>query len=118
MPVDRARILAEVAEMLHAIRDDAGVDEEITMATRFQDDLEMESIDVVSLAGRLQGRYGDAVNLAQLVAGLDLDSIRQLQVGDLVEHIAAALDRTDASSTADIGVGTADPSQGRAGTPA
>jgi acyl carrier protein len=118
MPVDRAGILAEVAEMLHAILDDAGVDGEITMATRFQDDLEMESIDVVSLAGRLQGRYGDAVNLAKLVAGLDLDSIRQLQVGHLVEHIAAALDRTDASGTADTRVGAADTSQGRAGTPA
>ncbi|MEE6263155.1 acyl carrier protein [Plantactinospora sonchi] len=105
MAVDQASILADVAEMLRAIRDDAGVDGEITMATRFQDDLEMESIDVISLAGRLQVRYGDRVNFAQLVAGLDLESVRQLRVGQLVEHIAAALNRADASP-------------GKAGTPA
>ncbi|MER7003946.1 phosphopantetheine-binding protein [Dactylosporangium sp. NPDC000555] len=92
MPADQAAILAEVAEMLHAIRDHAGVDGEITMSTRFEEDLEMESIDVVSLAGRLQVRYGDTVNFAQFIAGLDLDSVRHLRVGQLVEYIAAALD--------------------------
>jgi acyl carrier protein len=97
MSVDQASVLAIVAEMLHTILDDAGVDGEITMATRFQDDLAMESIDVVSLAGRLQSRYGDTVNFAQLVAGLDLESIRQLRVGQLVEYIVAELDRADAS---------------------
>ncbi|MEO3776502.1 phosphopantetheine-binding protein [Micromonospora sp. B11E3] len=112
MSVDQARILAEVAEMLHAIRDDAGVDGEITMATRFQDDLEMESIDVISLAGRLQVRYGNAVNFAQFVAGLDLDSVRELRVGQLVEYIATALAGTEA------GDGSADAGLGRAGLPA
>ncbi|MFG2044560.1 acyl carrier protein [Dactylosporangium sp. NPDC048998] len=96
MPADQATILAEVAEMLHAIRDHAGVDSEITMSTRFEDDLEMESIDVVSLAGRLQVRYGDTVNFAQFIAGLDLDSVRHLSVGQLVEYIAAALDEVGA----------------------
>ena len=105
MSVDQASILAVVAGMLHTILDDAGVGGEITMATSFQDDLEMESIDVISLAGRLQVRYGETVNFAQLVAGLDLESIRQLRVGQLVEFIAAELDRTDARP-------------GRAGTPA
>lgn len=97
MSVDQASILADIAEMLHAILGDAGVDGEITMATKFQDDLKMESIDVISLAGRLQVRYGDKINFAQLMAGLDLESVRQLRVGQLVEHIAAALDRADAS---------------------
>ncbi|MEV0326806.1 phosphopantetheine-binding protein [Micromonospora echinospora] len=108
MSVEQADILAEVVAMLHAIRDDAGVDGEITMATRFQDDLEMESIDVISLAGRLQARYGNAVNLAHFIAELDLDSIRQLRVGQLVAHIATALDaaETDAGH-ADADLGTA-----------
>lgn len=97
MPVDQARILADVAEMLHEILDHVGVDGEITMATTFQDDLEMESIDVVAFAGRLQARYGDTVNFAQFVAGLDVDSVRRLRVGQLVEHIAAALDQAAAS---------------------
>lgn len=96
MPVDRAGILAEVAEMLHALLGDAGFDGEITMATTFQDDLGMESIDVISLAGRLQGRYGNTVNFAQLIAGMDLGSIRQLRVGQLVDHIVVSLERAEA----------------------
>ncbi|MGI5237864.1 acyl carrier protein [Dactylosporangium sp. CA-139066] len=95
MPADQNAILAEVAEMLYAIRDHSGVDGEITMSTTFQDDLEMESIDVVSLAGRLQARFGDTVNFAQFIAGLDLESARRLRVGQLVEHIAASLDGTE-----------------------
>ncbi|GAA2362614.1 acyl carrier protein [Dactylosporangium salmoneum] len=105
MPADRSAILAEVAEMLYAIRDHSGVDGEITMSTTFQDDLEMESIDVVSLAGRLQARFGDTVNFAQFIAGLDMDAARHLRVGQLVEHIAASVDNADAGP-------------GRVGTPA
>jgi acyl carrier protein len=112
MHADRAAILAEVAEMLHAIRDHAGVDGEITMSTRFEADLEMESIDVVSLAGRLQVRYGDTVNFAQFIAGLDLDSVRHLSVGQLVDYIADALD-TAAAGAGDNGAGL-----GKVGTPA
>ncbi|GIG89271.1 acyl carrier protein [Plantactinospora endophytica] len=105
MQVNEASILADITEMLQAILGDDAVDGEITMATRFQDDLAMESIDVISLAGRLQVRYGDRVNFAQLIAGFDLESVRQLRVGQLVEHIVAALDGADASP-------------GKAGTPA
>lgn len=111
MSADQATILAEVAAMLHAIRDHAGVDGEITMSTRFTDDLEMESIDVVSLAGRLQVRYGDGVNFPQFIAGLDLDEIRQLTVGRLVEYIAAALAEPQPGAGADA-------SLGRTGAPA
>ena len=112
MPADQATILAEVAAMLQAVRDHAGVDGEITMSTRFQDDLEMESIDMVSVAGRLQGRYGDTVNFAHFVASLDPDSLRHLRVGQLVEYIAASLDRA-AAGTSDTDAGVA-----KVGTPA
>ncbi|MEN3609149.1 acyl carrier protein [Plantactinospora sp. ZYX-F-223] len=89
MPAQVA-ILAEVTDMLRAVRDD--IDAEVTMDTTFREDLGIESIEIVALAGRLQARYGNAVNLAQFVAGLDLASIRDLRVGELVDYIAAALD--------------------------
>nr|BFE59260.1 hypothetical protein GCM10020063_037860 [Dactylosporangium thailandense] len=98
MPADQTAILAEIAEMLYAIRDHSGLEGEITMESTFQDDLGMESIDVVSLAGRLQARFGDTVNFAQFIAGLDVDAARHLRVGRLVEHIAASLDQADAGS--------------------
>jgi acyl carrier protein len=95
MPADHATILADVTQMLQAVLRDYEPDGEVTMDTTFRDDLEMESIDVVSLAGRLQARYGNAVNFAQFVAGLDLETVGTLRVGQLVEHIAESLDRAE-----------------------
>lgn len=93
MTASHDRILADLAESLRAVLRDLDPDDPITMNTRFRDDLGMESIDVVSLAGRLQGQYGDTVNFAQFVAGLDLESVASLRVGQLVEHIVASLDQ-------------------------
>ncbi|GIJ47822.1 hypothetical protein Val02_47080 [Virgisporangium aliadipatigenens] len=90
MGADQASVLAEITGMLRAVLGAAAVGEDITTDTTFGHDLEMESIDVVALAGRLQARYGDTVNLAQFLAGLDLESVRDLKVGQLVEFIADA----------------------------
>jgi acyl carrier protein len=87
-----ATVLAEIAELLRDILDEYGIeDAEIGMDTRFHDDLELESIDLVTLAGRLEERYGSRVNFAEFVARLELDEIIALTVGRLVGHVAAAL---------------------------
>jgi acyl carrier protein len=91
MPVDQASILAEMTEMLHAIRDDLDTGVDITMDSTFRTELAIESIDIVALAGRLQARYGNDVNFAQFVAGLGLDSVRELRVGELVGFIETSL---------------------------
>ncbi|MER7957791.1 phosphopantetheine-binding protein [Streptomyces sp. NPDC096030] len=67
--------------------DDTG----ITMETRFGRDLELESIDLVTLAGLLQDRYGRSVNFAEFVASMELEEIIELSVGRLVEHICMCL---------------------------
>ncbi|WP_036372042.1 acyl carrier protein [Micromonospora sp. ATCC 39149] len=85
-------ILADLTEMINAVLGDFATDQVITMDTTFRDDLGMESIDVVSLAGRLQARYGDTVNFAHFVAKLDLETVGELRVGQLVEHIANSLE--------------------------
>ncbi len=95
MSAARADILVELTEMINAVLGDFATDQVITMDTTFQDDLNMESIDVVSLAGRLQARYGDTVNFALFVAKLDLKAVSELRVGQLVEHIATSLDAAD-----------------------
>jgi acyl carrier protein len=85
-------VLAEIADMLRAILDEYGLDDaEIGMDTTFHDDLEMESIDLVTLAGRLEVRYGGRVNFAEFIADLDLDQIIAMSVGQLVEHVVASL---------------------------
>ncbi|UQA97670.1 acyl carrier protein [Streptomyces halobius] len=78
--------------MLHAVLGDYGLDEAgITMDTRFHEDLDLESIDLVTLGGHLEARYGDAVNFAEYLAGLGLEQIITLTIGRLVEHVAACL---------------------------
>jgi acyl carrier protein len=85
-------VLDEIAEMLRALLDEYGVDDvEITMESRFTEDLELESIDLVTLAGQLEERYGRQVNFAQFVADLELDEIIGLTVGRLVEHVVRCL---------------------------
>jgi len=89
-------VLAEIAELLRGILDEYGIDDaEIGMDTRFHDDLELESIDLVTLAGRLAERYGSRVNFAEFVADLDLEEIITLTVGRLVDYVVAALPGTE-----------------------
>ncbi|WP_328347995.1 acyl carrier protein [Micromonospora sp. NBC_00421] len=95
MPAAQDTILAELTEMIDTVLGDFADDQTVTMDTTFSDDLGMESIDVVALAGRLQARYGDTVNFAHFVAKLDLDTVRELKVGQLVAHIAESLGQAD-----------------------
>ncbi|RKN08434.1 acyl carrier protein [Streptomyces radicis] len=81
--------------MIEAVLEDAGAgldpDTVVGMDSRFADDLELESIDLVALAERLEERYGDRVNFAEFLADLDLDEIIALTVGRLVDHVAGRL---------------------------
>ena len=98
MPADKAAILTEVQSMVRSVLGEFGPDVEVTTTSSFSDDLEMESIDVVALAGRLQARYGDVVNFAQFVSRLDVSSMAELRVGQVVDYIAESLDQAPSSS--------------------
>jgi acyl carrier protein len=85
-------VLGEIDGMLRLILDEYGLDDaEIGMDTSFHDDLELESIDLVTLAGKLEQRYGSRVNFAEFIADLELEEIIALTVGRLVRYVAAAL---------------------------
>ncbi len=89
---DASAVLAEISRMLRTMLDEYGLDDiEVTMETRFTQDLELESIDLVALAGSLEARYGRRVNFAEFVAGLELDEIIDLAVGQLVEYVVRSL---------------------------
>jgi acyl carrier protein len=84
------RILAEVAAMLaDIVGDEILLAVEITHDSGFDDDLALESIEFVALAGRLQERYGDRVDFIEFLAGLEIEEIMAMTVGHLVAHIAA-----------------------------
>ncbi|MET9504863.1 acyl carrier protein [Streptomyces sp. NPDC006259] len=96
---DEETVLADLTEMLaRLMEDEYGLDDvEIGPRTTFNRDLELESIDLVTLAGLLQERYGDRVNFAEFLAGMEFDEIIELTVGRLVEYVVAGLKAAEAS---------------------
>jgi acyl carrier protein len=89
---DEASVLADISGMLQVLLEDCGLEEaEITMDTAFHGDLELESIDLVGLAGQLREHYGDRVNFASFIAERDLEEIITLTIGELVRHVVTSL---------------------------
>lgn len=85
---DAARVLADVrAALTEVIGADDLVGIDIEADTSFQEDLEMESIEFVSLSEALMARYGDRVDFVAWMASMELDEILALTVGDLVDFV-------------------------------
>ncbi|MFR9792418.1 acyl carrier protein [Streptomyces sp. MB22_4] len=85
-------VLADITGMLREVLAEYGDDDTaIGMSTTFNRDLELESIDLVTLAGMLEERYGGRVNLAEFLAGMEFEEIIGLTVGRLVEHVVWSL---------------------------
>lgn len=80
--------LSVVTEMLEEILGESWMeDREVTMETSFGSDLELESIELVILAEKLQDRYGSDVDFVEWLSEKELTEIINLEVGDLVEFI-------------------------------
>lgn len=95
--IDEETVLAQIAATLRELPEAGLEDTEIGRETLFHDDLELESIDLVSLAGLLREHYGERVNLALFIADLELDEIIELTVGQLADYVAASLRATEES---------------------
>lgn len=90
---DPEQVFVEISAMLRLLLEDVGVeDAEIELGTRFHDDLELESIDLVALSGLLKEHYGEVVNFAEFIADLELEQIMAVTVGELVDFVVRSLD--------------------------
>jgi acyl carrier protein len=88
----REEVLSTVAGILREVIGEAWVREfQIGLETRFSQDLELESIEFVALAEKLQDRYGRRVDFAGWLSRMELDQIIDLRVGQVVEFIAGCL---------------------------
>jgi acyl carrier protein len=85
-----AEIMKTVEEVILEIAgDELLLTGPIAMTTSFNGDLELESIEFVALAEKLQLHYGSAVDFVGWISTKELDQIIALTVGDLVEFIAS-----------------------------
>jgi acyl carrier protein len=86
------QILADVRTMLvEIIGPEYALGLDINMATSFDMDLQLESIEFVKLAAKLAEYYGDRVDFVAFLADKTLNEIINLTVGDVVIHIANCL---------------------------
>jgi acyl carrier protein len=91
-------ILASVRGHLGAVIGDPELHStEITMETKFGSDLELESIEFVTLASHLSAEFGDRVNFVEFLSTKEVDEIVSLTVGDVVRYVEMCV-RNDKSS--------------------
>ena len=90
--VTEEEILACVRERLgEVIGDPELLSTDVNMDTKFGSDLELESIEFVSLASHLSAEFGDRVNFVDFLSTKEVDEIVSLTVGDLVCYVATCL---------------------------
>jgi acyl carrier protein len=78
-----AQVTGEDAAWVAGVRSDS----------RLDGDLLLDSIELAALGEKLRERYGRGVDLAAYLAGLDLDQLIDLTVGDLVDHVVEVRSR-------------------------
>ncbi|MCU1496695.1 MAG: hypothetical protein JWM47_648 [Acidimicrobiales bacterium] len=95
---DEAAVLAELERILtEVIGDDLLLDGPLQMATSFDEDLQLESIEFVALAEQLLETYGQGVDFVSWMATMELDDIIALTAGDVVGFVVASLAGSAAS---------------------
>jgi acyl carrier protein len=75
--------------VIEVVGDELLITGPITMQTSFNRDLELESIEFVALAEKLQQHYGAGLDFVGWISTKELDEIIALTVGELVEFIAS-----------------------------
>lgn len=86
-------VLAETKNMINEIVEKYGSPPvRLTMDTLFHSELELESIDLVTLGVMLAARYGDQVSMAEFLADKELADVIGLRVGQVVDYVVSRLD--------------------------
>lgn len=80
-PADMAGALAA------ATGDDSLLSAGISVTTTLEGDLCLDSLDLAALGAVLRDRYGATLDLAGYVAGLEIDEIIGLTVGDVADYV-------------------------------
>jgi acyl carrier protein len=87
------QVLAELERILtDVVGDDLLLDGPLTPETSFDADLQLESIEFVALADQLLATYGERVDFVGWMAGMQLDEIIGLTVGQVVDFVVTSVE--------------------------
>lgn len=86
------QVLAELERILGVVvGDDLLLDGPLAPETSFDADLQLESIEFVALADELLATYGEQVDFVGWMAGMQLDEIVGLTVGQVVDFVVTSV---------------------------
>jgi acyl carrier protein len=92
------KVLTTLAATLREVIGESWADDlDIQRETSFNGDLELESIEFVALAEKLQEQFGSRVDFAGWLADKELDQIIGLTVGEVVDFIQTCLSSSEAA---------------------
>jgi acyl carrier protein len=80
-----------ITTIRHTINEDWIVDFPIDAGTRFNSDLEIESIEFVKIADAIQRHFGARLDIVGWLSGKNIHELIALSVGELADHVSAAL---------------------------
>jgi acyl carrier protein len=84
----REEILQRLAGLIREVVDEPWIEDvPITFETSFNEDLDLESIEFVALAERIQSEFGAEVDFTGWLGDKELSEIIALRVGELVDFI-------------------------------
>lgn len=89
--VDDALLQEVIAVIRQAVAEDWIEDFDIDADTSFNNDLELESIEFVTIADMLQSHFGAQINFVDWLGTQSLDQIIALTVGDLAAFVSQSL---------------------------
>jgi acyl carrier protein len=97
-PMTKDDVLAKLSTILReVIGEEWATDVEIGRETSFNKDLELESIEFVALAERLQLAFGKQVDFTAWLADMELEQIIGLKVGEVVDFVHRCLSSSAAA---------------------
>lgn len=85
------RLNTIISLIRQAVNEDWIEDFDIDANTSFSDDLELESIELVVIADKIQSHYGKSIDFNQWLGSLQLEQMIRLTVGDLTEFVDGQL---------------------------
>ena len=100
MTITHAEILEVVTEQLIIVMELEEGELEISMQSRFQDDLELESIEMIALGDAVKTYYAKIdlnkidVDFAAWLSQLSIEQLMELSVGNLVDWLYGVLNQS------------------------